>query len=63
MAAVRYMRVSDEDRQRIAGILRDAHVAGRLPPGEFCERLDRTFAAATWGELDDLIADDAMRGR
>jgi len=56
MAAVRYMRASGEDRQRNAGILRDAHVAGRLPPGEFCERLGRTFAAATWGEPDDLVA-------
>ncbi len=62
MAAVRYMRASDEDRQEIVGILRDAHAAGRLLPGEFYERLDAAFAAATWGELDDLVADLPLTG-
>ena len=62
MAAVRYMRASDEDRQEIVGILREAHAAGRLLPGEFYERLDAAFAAATWGELDDLVADLPLTG-
>lgn len=57
MTAARHMRASDEDRQGIVGILSDAHTAGRLAPGEFYERLDAAFAAATWGELDDLVAD------
>ena len=56
------MRASDEDRQGIVGVLCDAHAAGRLPPGEFYERLDAAFAAATWGELDDLVADLPLSG-
>lgn len=62
MTAVRHMRASDEDRQEIVGILRDAHAAGRLPPDEFYERLDAAFVAATWGELDDLVADLPVSG-
>ncbi len=57
MSTVRHMRASDDDRQRVIGILRDAHAAGRLPPGEFYERLDTAFAASTWGDLDDVVAD------
>jgi hypothetical protein len=60
MSTVRRMRASDEDRQGVVGVLRDAHAAGRLPPGEFYERLDAAFAAVTWGDLDDLVADLPM---
>jgi hypothetical protein len=57
MTAVRDMRASDQDRQKTVDVLCDAHVVGRLRPGEFYERLDSAHAARTWGELDDLTAD------
>jgi hypothetical protein len=37
--------------------LREQHLAGRLESDEFQERLDRCYAAKTYGELDELIAD------
>jgi len=51
------IRASDADRDRVASLLREHHAAGRLSPAEFSERLDRTFAAVTVGELDKLLAD------
>lgn len=57
MSTVRHMRASDEDRQGVVSVLSEAHAAGRLPPGEFYERLDAAFVAVTWGDLDDLVAD------
>ncbi|HEY7431749.1 MAG TPA: DUF1707 domain-containing protein [Streptosporangiaceae bacterium] len=51
------MRASDADRDRTAALLREHHAAGRLTAEEFNERLDRTYAAKTLGELDQLLAD------
>ena len=51
------MRASDADRERTATLLREHHAQGRLTPEEFNDRLDRTFAARTIGELDALLAD------
>ncbi len=51
------MRASDADRDRTAALLREHHAAGRLTAEEFGERLDRTYAAKTLGELDELLAD------
>jgi hypothetical protein len=51
------IRASDDDRDRTATLLREHHAAGRLDPEEFNERLDKTFAAKTVGELDDLLSD------
>ena len=51
------LRASDEDRDRTAALLREHHALGRLTPEEFSERLDKTFAAKTVGELDDLLSD------
>jgi Domain of unknown function (DUF1707). len=45
------MRASDDDRETVAGRLRDAHAEGRLTIEEFEERLDATYAAKTVGEL------------
>ena len=57
------MRASDADREAVAETLRDAHAEGRLTLEEFEERLDRTLAAKTLGELtmvtQDLPASDA----
>jgi uncharacterized protein DUF1707 len=53
----RGLRASDRDRDAVAGMLRREHVAGRLDSAEFNERLERCFAARTYADLDDLIAD------
>ena len=51
------IRASDQDRERVATLLREHHAAGRLTAEEFDERLDRAFAAKTMGDLDELLAD------
>ncbi|MGH8775157.1 MAG: DUF1707 SHOCT-like domain-containing protein [Jiangellaceae bacterium] len=51
------MRASDADRERITAVLRDAHADGRLPQDELLERLEATYRARTYGELDHLVAD------
>jgi hypothetical protein len=51
------MRASDADRERAADRLRDAHAEGRLTREEFDERIDRTFAAKTLGELAGVTQD------
>jgi len=51
------IRASDEDRSRTAAALGEHYAAGRLTLEEFQERLDKTYAAATLGELDRLMAD------
>jgi Domain of unknown function (DUF1707) len=51
------MRASDADRDRVAAVLRDAHADGRLAQDELLERLDATYDARTYGDLDRLVAD------
>lgn len=51
------LRASDADRERVAEILRDALAEGRLAMAEFEERLDATYQARTYGELQPLTAD------
>ncbi|HEX6338192.1 MAG TPA: DUF1707 domain-containing protein [Jiangellaceae bacterium] len=51
------MRASDDDRDRIAGVLRDAHAEGRLTQDELVDRLDSTYQARTYQELDRIVAD------
>ena len=51
------MRASDEDRQIVVDVLRQAHAVGRLRPDEFYERMDAAYTAVTWRDLDDLITD------
>ena len=53
----RSLRVGDSDREQVAEILRDQHVAGRIDTEELQERIDRCYAAKTYGELDALVAD------
>jgi hypothetical protein len=53
----RQLRVGNDEREAVAGILRSEHVAGRLDNDEFDERLGRCLVARTYGELDELIAD------
>ena len=51
------IRASDADRDRTAALLREHLAAGRLNDEEFNERLDKTYAARTLGELDQLLSD------
>jgi hypothetical protein len=53
----RSLRASDSDRDSVAEILREHHLAGRLQSDEFQERLDRCYAAKRYDELDELLAD------
>jgi hypothetical protein len=51
------LRASDADRERIAERLRHATAEGRLLAEELEERLEATFTARTYGELDAVVAD------
>ena len=51
------IRASDADRDRTAALLREHLAAGRLTSEEFNERLDKTYAAKTMGDLDKLLED------
>jgi hypothetical protein len=51
------MRVSDEDRHKVADILREAAAEGRIDIEELDERLDSTYAAKTYGDLVPITAD------
>ena len=53
----RSVRASDADRERVARLLRDHAVTGRLSTEDLDERSGRAFAARTLGELDALVAD------
>jgi hypothetical protein len=51
------MRASDTDRIQVAQLLTDAAAQGRLEMTEYEERLNKAYAAQTFGELDRLSAD------
>ena len=51
------MRAADSDRDRIAEILRDAHGEGRLTQDELLARIEATYTAKTYRDLDQQIAD------
>ncbi|MEU8271150.1 DUF1707 domain-containing protein [Sphaerisporangium sp. NPDC049002] len=51
------LRASDADRDAVAERLRIAAGDGRISLEELDERLDRTYRAKTYAELDELIAD------
>ena len=51
------MRASNTDRERVAKILHDAMAEGRLTVSELEERLDKVYAAKTFGELEPLLRD------
>lgn len=50
-------RASDADRDRVAQLLSEAFVDGRLTAEEHAERLDALSTATTLGDLQPLIAD------
>lgn len=51
------MRVSDEERERVADFIRRQAMEGRLDHDELEERLGGAYRAKTAGELEDLIED------
>lgn len=51
------MRASDADREKVAGILREAYAEGRLTRVEHEERLAETYQATTYGDLLPVMRD------
>jgi hypothetical protein len=51
------MRAGDSDRQAVADKLKLALDEGRLDLGEYDERLQKTYAAKTYGDLSGLLDD------
>jgi Domain of unknown function (DUF1707) len=51
------MRAGDSDRQAVAEALKLALDEGRLDLAEYDERLQRAYAAKTYGDLDGLLDD------
>ncbi len=51
------MRAGDSDRKAVADQLKMALDEGRLDLNEYDERLQKTYAAKTFGDLDGLLDD------
>jgi hypothetical protein len=51
------LRVSDADRNAVAELLTQHYAEGRLDQAEFDDRVDRTMAAKTRGDLAGLFDD------
>jgi hypothetical protein len=51
------LRAADADRDRAAGILGTAYSEGRLSKEEYDARLDSTFSARTYADLDQVLTD------
>ncbi|TDV41483.1 cell wall-active antibiotic response 4TMS protein YvqF [Actinophytocola oryzae] len=49
--------MSNDDRERVARVLHDAMAEGRLTVTELEERLDKVYAAKTFGDLEPLLRD------
>ena len=57
MAGRSALRASDADRERVAERLREAAGEGRLLTEELEQRLEASFAARTYGQLDAVLSD------
>jgi hypothetical protein len=53
----RSLRAADSDRDAVADILREQHVAGRIDDDELQDRIERCYTAKTYADLDAVIAD------
>lgn len=51
------VRVSDQERDRVAAEIREHYAAGRLSEEEFDERVSAAYAARTQGQLEALRRD------
>jgi Domain of unknown function (DUF1707) len=52
-----HLRAADVDRSYVADILKKACDEGRLSLHEYDERLQKTYTARTYGDLDKIILD------
>lgn len=52
-----HLRISDEDRHRVAEVLRQAAGDGRIDLAELDQRLESAYAAKTYADLVPIIAD------
>jgi cbb3-type cytochrome oxidase subunit 3 len=57
MASRAALRASDADRERVAERLRQAAAEGRLLTEELEHRLEASFSARTYGQLNAIVAD------
>ncbi len=57
-----HLRVSDEDRHKVAEILREAAGEGRIDLDELDERLGATYAAKTYADLVPITLDLPIAG-
>ncbi|GAB3464783.1 DUF1707 SHOCT-like domain-containing protein [Actinophytocola sediminis] len=53
----RDMRVSNDERERVAQFLHNAMAEGRLTVSELEERLDKVYEAKTYGDLEPITRD------
>ena len=53
----RPIRASDQERESVVDVLRDAFTDGRLTLDEFEDRTSAAYAAKTWTDLRELTAD------
>jgi Domain of unknown function (DUF1707) len=53
----RPIRASDQERESVVDVLRDAYTDGRLTLDEFEQRMSAAYAAKTWPELRELTGD------
>jgi len=51
------IRASDQERESVVDVLRDAFTDGRLTFDEFEERTASAYAAKTWAQLRELTSD------
>ena len=51
------IRASDQERESVVDVLRDAFTDGRLTFDEFEERTASAYAAKTWTQLRELTSD------
>src|SRR5688500_12941466 len=57
-----HLRVSDEDRHKVAEILREAAGEGRIDLDELDERLGAAYAAKTYADLVPITVDLPIAG-
>ena len=51
------LRISDDDRHRVAEVLREAAGEGRLDLDELDQRLEAAYAAKVYADLVPILAD------
>jgi Domain of unknown function (DUF1707) len=53
----RQIRASDQERESVVDVLRDAFTEGRLTSDELEERTTSAYTAKTWAQLGELTSD------